>query len=52
MNILQSRLNEIESKNRGNPFKHEINKITRKGYKVIDLSPFHFEKFMFNGTKR
>ena len=38
MNILQSRLDEIESKNRGNQFKHEINKIIRKGYKDIDLS--------------
>lgn len=50
MNILQSRLDVIESKNIGNQFKHEINKITRKGYKIIDSSPFHFEKFIFNGN--
>ena len=30
MNILQSRLDEIESKNKENIFKHEISKITRK----------------------
>ncbi len=50
MNILQSRLDKIEANNIGNQFKHEINKITRRGSKVIDLSPFHFEKFIFNGN--
>ena len=50
MNILQSRLDEIEAKNKNNEFKHTINKITRKGYKIIDLKPFHFRKFEFNGN--
>lgn len=50
MNTLQNRLDAIESKNKGNLFKHEINKITREGYKIIDSSPFHFEKFIFNGN--
>lgn len=50
MNILQSRLDNIEFQNRENLFKHEINKITRKGYKVINTSPFHFKKFVFNGN--
>lgn len=50
MNILQSRLDEIESKNKENIFKHEISKITRKGASIIDTSPFHFKKFLFNGN--
>ena len=50
MNTLQSRLDKIEKANRGNQFKHEINKITRRGYRVINSSPFHFEKFIFNGN--
>ena len=50
MNILRSRLDSIEANNQGNLFKHEINKITRKGFKIIDSSPFHFEKFIFNGN--
>lgn len=50
MNTLQNRLDVIESNNKGNLFKHEINKITRRGYKIIDYSPFHFEKFIFNGN--
>lgn len=50
MNILQSRLDKIESKNKNNIFKHEINKITRKGYNIINTTKFHFEKFEFNGN--
>lgn len=50
MNILRDRLNEIEEKNKNNQFKHSINKIMRKGYKIIDVKPFHFEKFEFNGN--
>lgn len=50
MNILQSRLDEIEAKNKNNEFKHTINKITRKGYQIIDSKPFHFKKFEFNGN--
>lgn len=50
MNIFQSRLDNIEFQNKENLFKHEINKITRKGYRIIDTSPFHFKKFVFNGN--
>lgn len=50
MNTFQSRLDAIETKNQGNQFKHRINKITRKGYGVINSTPFHFEKFIFNGN--
>lgn len=50
MNILQNRLDEIEAKNKGNEFKHTINKITRKGCRIIDSKPFHFKKFEFNGN--
>ena len=50
MNILQSRLDKIEFQNKKNQFKHSINKITRKGAKVINTTPFHFEKFVFNGN--
>lgn len=50
MNILQNRLDKIEAKNKRNEFKHRINKITRKGYNVISSTPFHFEKFIFNGN--
>lgn len=50
MNILRNRLNEIEERNKTNQFKHSINKIMRKGYKIIDVTPFHFEKFEFNGN--
>ena len=50
MNILQSRLDEIEAKNKNNEFKHTINKITRNGYKIIESKPFHFRKFEFNGN--
>ncbi len=48
MNILQSRLNEIELKNQTNQFKHSIDKITRRGCKVINTTPFHFQKIEFN----
>ena len=50
MNILQSRLNEIEKRNKDNQFKHSINKILRRGSLVIDTTSFHFEKFDFNGN--
>ena len=50
MSILQSRLDAIEAKNVGNHFKHEINKITRKGHAIVNSAPFHFEKFIFNGN--
>ncbi len=50
MNIFQSRLDSIEIQNKENLFKHEINKITRKGYRIINTSPFHFKKFVFNGN--
>lgn len=50
MNILQSRLDKIEERNKENAFKHIINKISRKGYKIIDSKPFHFKKFEFNGN--
>lgn len=50
MNILQNRLNQIEKNNKSNQFKHSINKIMRKGYRVISTEPFHFEKFEFNGN--
>ena len=32
MNTFQSRLEQIEAKNKGNEFKHTIQKITRKKY--------------------
>lgn len=50
MNTLQSRLNNIESRNKQNLFEHEINKITRKGTRIITTSPFRFKKFIFNGN--
>ncbi len=50
MNILRSRLNEIEERNKENQFKHSINKILRKGSRIIDTTSFHFEKFEFNGN--
>lgn len=50
MNTLQSRLDAIENKNKNNQFKHRINKITRERYGVINSTPFHFEKFIFNGN--
>lgn len=50
MNILQSRLDKINASNNKNNFKHTINKITRKGYKIIDSTPFCFKKFEFNGN--
>lgn len=50
MNTFQSRLEQIEAKNKGNEFKHTIQKITREKYKIIDSKPFHFKKFEFNGN--
>ena len=50
MNILQSRLDKINTKNRENQFKHTISKITRRGYKIIESTPFYFKKFIFNGN--
>ena len=50
MNTLESRLDRIELQNQGNQFKHAIDKITRKGCKVINTTPFHFKKFEFNGN--
>lgn len=50
MNILQSRLDKIEMQNITNSFKHSIEKITRRGCKIIDATPFHFAKFEFNGS--
>lgn len=50
MNILQSRLDKIELQNQTNQFKHSIKKITRRGCKVINATPFHFKKFEFNGN--
>ena len=43
MNTFQSRLEQIEAKNKGNEFKHTIQKITREKYKIIDSKPFHFK---------
>lgn len=45
MNTLQSRLNNIESRNKQNLFEHEINKITRKGTRIITTSPFRFKSY-------
>lgn len=50
MNILQSRLDKINTKNKENQFKHTISKITRRGYKIIESTPFYFKKFEFNGN--
>ncbi len=50
MSILRNRLNNIEAQNKGNIFKHEISKINRKGASIINTSPFHFKKFIFNGN--
>src|SRR5574344_2262 len=50
VNILRDRLSEIDNKNKKNNFKHTINKITRKGSQIIDIKPFHFAKFEFNGN--
>lgn len=50
MNILQSRLDKINTKNKENQFKHTISKITRRKYKVIESTPFYFKKFIFNGN--
>lgn len=50
MNTLESRLDRIELQNQGNQFKHAIDKITRKGCKVINTTPFHFKKFELNGN--
>lgn len=50
MNTLQSRLEKIELQNITNQFKHSIDKITRRGCVIINTTPFHFEKFEFNGN--
>jgi|GEM_PF-3415789 len=50
MNTIQNRLNQIEFQNQNNQFKHSIEKITRRGCRVINTTPFHFEKFEFNGN--
>ena len=50
MNTIKSRLDSIEIKNRKNEFKHKIKRITRQGHKVINVSPFHFKEFEFNGN--
>ena len=47
MNTLQNRLDKIEIQNQNNQFKHSIEKITRRGCKVINIVPFHFKKFEF-----
>ena len=50
MNIFQKRLDDIEEKNKKNNFKNIITKITRKGSKIIDSIPFHYESFNVNGN--
>lgn len=50
MNTLQNRLDRIEIQNQNNQFKHSIEKITRRGCKVINVVPFHFKKFEINGN--
>lgn len=50
MNIFQSRLNRIAESQKQNQFKHTIQKITRKAHRIIDVTPFQFEEFNFNGN--
>lgn len=50
MNMLQSRLEQIELKNKNKKLKHQINRITRDKCKAFKTTPFHFKQFLFNGN--
>lgn len=50
MNTFQSRLDKIEDNNIGNNFQNQIRKIIRRGYSIIDDTPFHYKSFNVNGN--
>lgn len=50
MNILKDRLKNIEESKTENIFKHKMNKILRNGSGILNVEPFYFKSFNFNGN--
>ena len=50
MNILKNRLDSIKTNRKENIFKHRMTKMIRKGSKIINVEPYPFQSFCFNGN--